>query len=214
MKREFRQLRLSQLDRNLEPAHKLPSRPSAGWLASVREALGLSQRQVGNKMRVSGQAIQQFEKAEAEDRITLRALRQVAGTMGCEVVYVFVAKSGSFAELAEEPARDRAARDVKSVVHTMAHEGQEPQNANQLIEDGYSGGWIAIEPDELHPWSQVSDGNTPIRPEEAERLIPRISTTGELNEYEALNILQAREWAFDARTNAHFTPLPKLLTAK
>jgi hypothetical protein len=44
-----------------------------------------------------------------------------------------------------------------------------------------------------HKWA---DGNTPIRQEDAEQLIPRISTMGELNEYEALNILQAREWAF------------------
>src|SRR5207253_6366078 len=88
MKPEFRQLRLSQLDRNLELARSLPPRPSGGWIASVREALGLSQRQVGKKMRASGQAIQQFEKAEAEDRITLRAIRRVAGTMGCDLVYV------------------------------------------------------------------------------------------------------------------------------
>jgi hypothetical protein len=44
---------------------------------------------------------------------------------------------------------------------------------------------------------KYSDGNTPIRPEEAERLIPKISTLAELNEYEAVNILRAREWAFD-----------------
>jgi hypothetical protein len=44
---------------------------------------------------------------------------------------------------------------------------------------------------------KYSGGNTPIRPEEAEQLIPRISTMGELNEYEALNILRAREWALD-----------------
>jgi len=135
MKHEFRQLRLSQMDRSLEPGRSLPSRPSKGWIASVREALGLSLRQVGKKMRASGQAIQQFEQAEAEDRITLRALRRVAGTMGCELVYVLVPKSGSFAELAEHPARERAARDVKSVVHTMALEDQKPENANQLIED-------------------------------------------------------------------------------
>lgn len=55
-----------------------------------------------------------------------------------------------------------------------------------------------------HPYS---DGNTPIRPEEAEQLIPRISTMGELNEYEALNILQARTWAFSARTMKVSNPL-------
>jgi predicted DNA-binding mobile mystery protein A len=135
MKREFRQLRLSQLDRNVELARSLPPRPSGGWLASTREALGLSQRQVAKKMRASGQAIQQFEHAEAEDRITLRALRRVAGAMGCDLVYVIVPRAGSFADLAEEPTRARAARDVKSVVHTMALEDQKPENANQLAED-------------------------------------------------------------------------------
>ena len=135
MKREFRQLRLHQLDRNLEIARSLPPLPSGGWIASVREALGLSQRQVGKKMRASGQAVQQLERSEAEDRITLRALRRVAGTMGCELIYVLVPKSGSFAELAEEPTRERVARDVQSVVHTMALEDQKPENAKQLAED-------------------------------------------------------------------------------
>jgi Fic-DOC domain mobile mystery protein B len=54
---------------------------------------------------------------------------------------------------------------------------------------------------------KYSDGNTPIRPEEAEQLIPKISTMGELNEYEALNILQAREWAFSSRTMNSTNPL-------
>jgi predicted DNA-binding mobile mystery protein A len=135
MKREFRQLRLSQLDRTLETARRLPPRPSQGWIASVREALGLSQRHVGKTMHASGQAIQQFEQAEAENRITLRALRRVAGTMGCEVVYVLVPRSGSFEELADQPTRERAARDVKSVVHTMALEDQKPEHTSKLIED-------------------------------------------------------------------------------
>ena len=54
---------------------------------------------------------------------------------------------------------------------------------------------------------KYSDGNTPIRLEEAQQLIPRISTMGELNEYEALNILRAREWAFDNRTMKSTNPL-------
>lgn len=54
---------------------------------------------------------------------------------------------------------------------------------------------------------KFSDGNTPIRSEEAEQLIPRISTIAELNEYEALNIVQAREWAFSSRTMKSTNPL-------
>ena len=55
-----------------------------------------------------------------------------------------------------------------------------------------------------HKWA---DGNTPIRQEDAEQLIPRISTMGELNEYETLNILEAQAWAFNSRTMTSTNPL-------
>lgn len=54
---------------------------------------------------------------------------------------------------------------------------------------------------------KYSDGNTPIQPEDAKQLIPHLSTMGELNEYEAVNILRAREWAFDSRTMKSADPL-------
>jgi predicted DNA-binding mobile mystery protein A len=135
MKLEFRQLRLSQLDRGLAHMRSIPSRPADGWIASVREALGRTLGQIGQRVRASRQAVQQFEKAEANDRITLAALRRVAEAMDCELVYALVPKTGSFAELAELPTRDRAKRDVESVMHTMMLEDQKPKNAKQLIED-------------------------------------------------------------------------------
>jgi len=91
--------------------------------------------EIGRRLHTPRQNVQKFERAEATDRITLRTLRRVADAMGCDLVYTLVPKSGSFAELAEQPTRERAARDVKTVVHTMALEDQKPENANQLIED-------------------------------------------------------------------------------
>lgn len=135
MNREFRHLRLSQLDRGLSGARNLPPRPSGGWIASIREALGLSLADIGRRLHTPRQTVQKFERAEATDRITLGTLRRVADAMGCDLIYALVPKSGSFAELAEQPTRERAARDVKSVVHTMALEDQKPENATQLIED-------------------------------------------------------------------------------
>lgn len=135
MNNKFRQLRLSQLDRNLQDMRTLPPRPTSGWIASVREALGLTLGQIGKKTGSSRQAVQQLEKAEATDRVTLGALRRAAEAMGCELVYALVPKSGTFAELAASAVRDGAARDVKRVVHTMMLEDQEPKNADQLIED-------------------------------------------------------------------------------
>jgi predicted DNA-binding mobile mystery protein A len=90
----------------------------------VREALGITLDQIGKQIGSSRQAVQQLERAEARDRITLGALRRAAEAMGCELVYALVPKSGTFAELAERPVRDRAARDVKSVMHTMMLEAR------------------------------------------------------------------------------------------
>ena len=135
MNSQFRQLRLSQLDRSLIEARNLPPRPAGGWLVSVREALGLSLAQIGRRVGVPRQNVQKFEHAEANDRVTLGTLRRVAGAMDCDLVYVLVPKSGSFAELAERRAREGAARDVQRVIHTMALEDQKPENATKLIED-------------------------------------------------------------------------------
>ena len=135
MNTKFRQLRLSQLDRTLQDMRTPLPRPTSGWISSVREALGITLDQIGKQIGASRQAVQQLERAEATDRITLGALRRAAEAMGCELVYALVPKSGTFAELAERPVRDRAARDVKSVMHTMMLEDQKPENADQLIED-------------------------------------------------------------------------------
>jgi len=135
MNTKFRQLRLSQLDRTLQDMRTPPPCPKSGWISSVREALGITLDQIGKQIGSSRQAVQQLERAEATDRITLGALRRAAEAMGCELVYALVPKSGTFAELAERPVRDRAARDVKSVMHTMMLEDQKLENADQLIED-------------------------------------------------------------------------------
>jgi predicted DNA-binding mobile mystery protein A len=135
MNAKFRQLRRSQLDRTLQDMRTPLPRPTSGWISSVREALGITLDQIGKQIGSSRQAVQQLERAEATDRITLGALRRAAEAMGCELVYALVPKSGTFAELAERPVRDRAARDVKSVMHTMMLEDQKPENADQLIED-------------------------------------------------------------------------------
>jgi predicted DNA-binding mobile mystery protein A len=134
MNTKFRQLRLSQLDRTLQDMRTPPPRPTSGWISSVREALGITLDQIGKQIGSSRQAVQQLERAEATDRITLGALRRAAEAIGCELVYALVPKSGTFGELAERPVRDRAARDVKSVMHTMMLEDQKPENADQLIE--------------------------------------------------------------------------------
>lgn len=133
----YRRLRLQQLSRSQSvfQAAQAEIRPRDGWLRAIREALGMSVAQVGQRMGVTRGRILEFEKAEADNRITLGSLKRVAEAMNCTLVYAIVPKSGTLTELAEQGAREEASKRVLSVEHSMALENQAAGNVNELIED-------------------------------------------------------------------------------
>jgi predicted DNA-binding mobile mystery protein A len=137
MSPQFRKLRLQQLARSLGAfqSAKAELRPQHGWLRAIREALGMSAQLVAQSLRVTRPRVFEFEKAEAEDRITLRSLKRVAEAMNCELVYAILPKSGTIVELAEQRARDEASKRVLAVEHSMALEDQAAGNVNDLIEE-------------------------------------------------------------------------------
>src|SRR5260370_15781066 len=94
MKPEFRALRLSQIDRNLQSfgGARSVSRPQRDWLRAVREALGITMREVSRKIRKTPQTVASFEKSEAADRITLHTLRRYAEALDCELLYAILAE--------------------------------------------------------------------------------------------------------------------------
>src|SRR6266852_6262670 len=117
MRNEFRNLRLKQLDRALQPfraAAKTP-RPQRGWLRAVREATGISATEVAHTLKRSRQLPLQLENAEAEDRITLRSLRTAADALGCDLVYALVPRTDSLEHLVEQRARSEAKKHVMGV---------------------------------------------------------------------------------------------------
>jgi predicted DNA-binding mobile mystery protein A len=127
MRREFRSLRLKQLDRTAAAFAAKPSRhvrPAKGWLRAVREATGISSSEVARALKTSRQFPLQLEKAEENDRITLKSLRAAADALGCDLVYALVPKPGSFKKLVEERERVKVRKRVASVEHSMALEDQ------------------------------------------------------------------------------------------
>jgi predicted DNA-binding mobile mystery protein A len=136
MRNEFRNLRLQQLDRTLEAfraAAKTP-RPQKGWLRAIREAAGISASEIARTLKTSRQLPVQLEKAEAEDRITLKSLRAAANALGCELVYALVPKAHSLQDLVEERARSQANEHVRRVKHSMALEDQAVGRVEEAVE--------------------------------------------------------------------------------
>jgi predicted DNA-binding mobile mystery protein A len=126
MRAEFRTLRAKQLERALEvfAAAKNSPRPQKGWLRALREATGISLREMARRLKKTPTLAAKLEKSEAEYRITLASLRDAADALGCQLVYALVPKNGSIHDLAEQGARTKATQNVRAVEHSMALEDQ------------------------------------------------------------------------------------------
>lgn len=135
MRDDFRQLRSQQLDRALAPLRSANApRPPKGWIRAIREALGLSSAELAERMKTNRSLIVQQEKAEADDRITLKSLRAFANALDCDLVYAFVPRAGNLQDLVDARARAAAKTNVLGVEHSMALENQASGNLEQAIE--------------------------------------------------------------------------------
>lgn len=85
-------LRLAQMDMVLQEAvrHPLPSRPAAGWLRAIRQALGMTSGVLAGRLGVTASGVRKLEQAEAADAITLATLRRVAEALDCDLQYALV----------------------------------------------------------------------------------------------------------------------------
>jgi predicted DNA-binding mobile mystery protein A len=85
-------------------------------------------------MGTSRQLSLQQEKAEAEDRITLKSLRTLANALDCDLVYALVPRATSLEDLMSNRARIQAKKNVLGVEHSMALEDQAVGNVDEAIE--------------------------------------------------------------------------------
>ena len=98
--------------------------PGGGWVRAIREALGMTQGQLGERIKVSRQSIQDFERAEADRRITMESLDRLAAAMGCKVVYALVPEYGTLEDIRVARATVLADSLLKPGAHSMKLEAQ------------------------------------------------------------------------------------------
>ncbi|MCI4443147.1 MAG: mobile mystery protein A, partial [Lentimicrobium sp.] len=106
--------------------------PPKGWVNTVRIALKMSLRQLGNRMNFSAQNIKQIEEREVNGTISINSLREVANAMDMQLVYGFVSKHESLEQMIEKRAKELATEIVMRTNNTMTLEDQ--QNSVARIE--------------------------------------------------------------------------------
>ncbi len=125
MRKENRKLALDQLDAALQrfaPLRAL-NPPRRGWVRAIRDALGLSARQLGNRLGVSKSRISRIEQDEVVGNLTLKTMRRVADALDCVVVYGFLPRK-TLKDTLRNQVIQVAKKRMDRVAHTMTLEDQ------------------------------------------------------------------------------------------
>lgn len=116
----------SSLDRRLSSVRPLRSaltRPNHGWIRAIRQALGMTAAQLGQRLGVKQSTISGFEAKEAEGAIQLNTLRRLAEAMNCTLVYALM-PNVPLDEMVRRRAQEVASDQLKLIEHTMLLENQ------------------------------------------------------------------------------------------
>jgi predicted DNA-binding mobile mystery protein A len=127
-------LQLQQLNSKMLgfAAIKQVAMPPTGWIKAIRTSIGMSMQQLGKKLNVSKQGVQDIEKREKDGSITIKSLREIARAMDMQLVYAFVPNDGSLDALIEKRATELATQIVMRTANTMKLEEQ--ANSKKRIE--------------------------------------------------------------------------------
>ena len=107
---------------------------SVGWIQSSRLAMGMSLRQLAERIGISASALSNFEKREQADAVSITTLKKVANALDMELVYYFRPKSGSIKNTIEQQARKKAKEILNQSNQTMKLENQETNKISQELE--------------------------------------------------------------------------------
>jgi len=121
---------IEQSDRKLTPFRQLDAVviPPRGWINTIRLALKMSLRQLGNRLSISPQSVKEFEDREVTGTITLKSLKDIGAALDMKFVYGFIPKSNSLEEMIEKRALEVAREIVLRTSQTMKLEDQENSN--------------------------------------------------------------------------------------
>lgn len=122
-----KKLLIEQVDKKLVPFLALEPCvvPSKGWIHTLRTALGMSLRQLGERLGMAAQSVRDLEGREEAGAITLKALREAGAALNMKLVYGFIPQKGSIEEMIEARALELAIEIVSRTSHTMMLEDQE-----------------------------------------------------------------------------------------
>ena len=112
--------------------------PPGGWVRAIREALGMSQFELGQRMGVSQPRVAQIERAEANGSVELATIGRTASALGCSLRYVLVPDE-SLEQMVRRQALDKAAGDAERAATLVDSPGLWRADQPRLVRLGRRG---------------------------------------------------------------------------
>jgi predicted DNA-binding mobile mystery protein A len=122
-------LAIEQMDRRLPHLRKAAEeltaqKPRGGWLKALRRSLGISERAFAKRLGYAASgSVQEIERNELSEKITLERLRRAADALDADLVYALVPRTPLRKQIRER-ARAVAKERLRPIAQTMALEAQ------------------------------------------------------------------------------------------
>jgi predicted DNA-binding mobile mystery protein A len=125
MRAQERALASRQIDKRLKSLQHMDNyaRPPRGWIKAIREALGMTAKQLGERLGVSQPRVLKIEQVEVSGSLTMETLERAARALDCQLVYVLVPRK-PLEEMTRERAERLAQKQLRIAGHSMALEDQ------------------------------------------------------------------------------------------
>jgi predicted DNA-binding mobile mystery protein A len=107
--------------------------PPIGWIKAIRNGIGMSMEQLGNKLSITKQGVMDIEKREKEGAVTIKSMQELAKALDLKFVYGFVPNADSLEQMIETRALEIATKIVERTSTTMKLEDQ--ANSKERIEN-------------------------------------------------------------------------------
>jgi len=91
-------------------------RPKSGWVKAIREALGMTTRQLAARMNIQQSGVTLLEQREMDKKVTLETLERAARALNCELVYALVPT-----ETLEKTVEEQALRSAREILGRTKH---------------------------------------------------------------------------------------------
>lgn len=98
--------------------------PDTGWINAIRTAIGMSLVQLGNRLNITKQSVQEIETREKDGNITIKSLREAGKALDMQLLYGFVPNDGSLNAMVDKKTKELATKIVLRTSNSMVLEDQ------------------------------------------------------------------------------------------